>query len=85
MFYTCSEIKRLSEPEPRYLQELEEERHTLLSIHSSEGQCIAKFPNGVFIFPAEMEARFRELIGHKIACIRLDGQFRVRDLGKGHA
>jgi hypothetical protein len=70
---------------PRRLQELEEQRHILLSVFCSEGQCIAKFPNGDFAFPLEMEARFRELVGHKIACIRLDGQFRVRDLESDHA
>jgi hypothetical protein len=63
---------------PRRLQELEEERHTLLSVHSLEGQCIAKFPNGVFIFPEEMEARLRELVGQKIGILRLDGRHYVK-------
>lgn len=85
MNYACYELKSILES-PRHLQELEEERHILLSVRNSEGHCIARFPNGDFYFPETMVARLRELVGHKIACIRLDGQFRVRDLdGEGHA
>ena len=65
---------------PRSLSELEEQLHTLLSVHNSEGRCIAKFPNGDFIFPEELGPQLRPLVGHKIACLRLDGQYYVRDL-----
>ncbi len=77
MNYACHELKPILES-PHRLQELEEQRHTLLSVQSSEGQCIAKFPNGDFIFPGEMETKLHELVGQKIGILRLDGRHYVK-------
>lgn len=77
--YSCPTYKSLSEPVPRILLDCEEERHTLLSVHNEEGRCIAKFPNGNFIFPAELEPQLHKLIGHNIGVLRLDG-WHIRDL-----
>lgn len=77
MNYAVLEHKFILES-PRRLQELEEQRHILLSVCQSERQCIAKFPNGDFIFPEEMEERLRDLVGKKIGILRIDSQFRVK-------
>jgi len=63
---------------PRRLGELEEQKHTLLGVRCEDGQCIANFPNGEFIFPEEMRDGLRELVGHEIACLRLDGKIYIR-------
>jgi hypothetical protein len=76
--YTCSNLK-LSDLEPQRLSELKEQRHTLQSVNIKYGQCIAKFPNGEFVFPEELEPKLRSLIGHKIGILRL-GDYRIRDL-----
>jgi hypothetical protein len=64
---------------PCRMQELDELRHTLIEIREYEGQSIATFPNGNFIFPSELAERLRPLIGHKIAILRLCG-WHIRDL-----
>jgi len=82
--YACSEVKRFSEPQLRRLKELEELLDTPLQVREAGGHCIAIFPCGSFIFPSELEAKLLELIGKKIAILRLDG-YHVRDLGgAGH-
>jgi hypothetical protein len=67
--------------EARRLSELEEGRGILLQILESEGQCIAVYDFGAVSLPGEMAEQLRVLIGHKIAVLRLDGQYPVRDLG----
>ena len=68
---------------PRRLRELEEQRHTLLGVRVEDGQCIANFPNGEFIFPEEMRDGLRELVGRDIAILRLGGQYHIREVVAG--
>ena len=63
---------------PRRLRELEELRYVLLGVRCEDGQCIAKFPNGEFIFPEEMRDGLRELVGREIGILRLDGKYHLR-------
>lgn len=79
MIYAVSEFKPILEPHHR-LQELEECRGQLLRIFGSEGQCVAVFAWGAISLPAEIEQRLRPLVGHKVACMRLNGKIRIRDL-----
>lgn len=65
------------------MKELEELCHTLLSVRCEDGQCIAKFPNGEFIFPEEMRDGLRELVGRDIAILRLGGQYHIREVVAG--
>ena len=67
-----------SDGSPRRLGELDELRHVLLGVRCEDGQCIANFPNGEFIFPEEMRDGLRELVGREIACLRLDGKIYIR-------
>lgn len=77
MYYNTIEYKSFYES-PRRLAELEEQRHILLGIRTEDGQCIANFPNGEFIFPEEMRDGLRELVGREIGILRLDGRYHVR-------
>ena len=65
---------------PRRLRELEELRYVLLGVRVEDGQCIAKFPNGEFIFPEEMREKLSPLVGQEIGILRLDGKYHVRRL-----
>jgi hypothetical protein len=80
MIYGCSTYKSILDDSPRRLSDYEELRHILAGVQRSDGQCIAKFPNGDFIFPGELEEQLRSLVGKKIACLRLDGKIHIRDL-----
>lgn len=79
MNYDCIEFKGFYES-PRRLGELEELRHVLLGVRCEDGQCIANFPNGEFIFPEEMRDGLRELVGQEIGILWLDGKYHVRRL-----
>ena len=68
---------------PRRLGELEELRYALLGVRCEDGQCIANFPNGEFIFPEEMRDGLRELVGRDIAILRLGGQYHIREVVAG--
>jgi len=78
-YYECASIKRLLEPGPRYISEYMEQRHKLLEVRIEDGQCIAKFVNGEFSFPAELREKLAPLVGRTVAILRLDG-YHVRDL-----
>ena len=78
MYYNTIEYKSFYES-PRRLAELEEQRHILLGVRCEDGQCIANFPNGEFIFPEEMRDGLRELVGREIAILRLDNKIYVRE------
>ena len=80
MIDTTCRNKSFSEPEARRLAEMEEARGHLLRIFEAEGQCIAVFPFGAVAFPSELEPRLRVLVGHKIAVLRLDDKFHIRNL-----
>jgi len=67
-----------SDRSPHRLRELEEQHHTLLGVRVEDGQCIANFPNGEFIFPEEMRDGLCELVGREIGILRLDGRYHVR-------
>jgi hypothetical protein len=54
-----------------------EQRHKLLEVRIEDGQCIAKFINGEFAFPAELREKLAPLVGRTVAVLRLDG-YRVR-------
>ncbi len=73
-------MKRLSEPNPHFQQELEESRGILLRVYPKDGFCIAVYNFGAVALPLEMEERLRELVGKKIAILRLDDQYRVREV-----
>jgi hypothetical protein len=77
MHYDCISYKSFHES-PRRLGELEELRYVLLGVRCEDGQCIANFPNGEFIFPEEMRDGLRELVGREIGILRLDGRYHVR-------
>jgi hypothetical protein len=62
---------------PRHLHEFEELRYALLGIRDEDGQCIAKFPNGEFVFPPEMSEELVGMVGREIGILRLDG-YHVR-------
>ena len=79
IFYAVREYKSLLEA-PRRLQEFEEQCHILLGIRTEDGQCVAKFPNGEFIFPSELREKLAPLVGRIVAVLRLDG-YHIRDLG----
>ena len=63
---------------PRRLGDCEDLRYVLLGIRTEDGQCIANFPNGEFIFPEEMRDGLREMVGREIGILRLDGRYHVR-------
>jgi hypothetical protein len=71
---------KTSDRAPRRLGELEEQRHVLIGIRAEEGQCIAKFPNGEFSFPAELREELADLVGKTVAVLRLDG-YQIREVG----
>jgi len=77
MHYDCISYKSFHES-PRRLGELEELRYVLLGVRCEDGQCIANFPNGEFIFPEEMRDGLREMVGREIGILRLDGRYHVR-------
>jgi hypothetical protein len=64
--------------EAHRLNELEEARGQLLKVLELEGFAVAVFAWGAISLPTDMAGRLSELIGHKIACIKLDGQYRVK-------
>lgn len=76
MFYDCNTFKPISES-PHRLQEFEEQRHILIGIRTEDGQCIAKFPNGEFLFPEELREELKPLVGQEVGILRLDG-YHVR-------
>jgi hypothetical protein len=61
-------------------KELEVSRGILLRVREVQGFSIAVFNWGAVAFPPEMEEQLRKLIGRKIAILKLDGRFHVRDL-----
>jgi hypothetical protein len=75
---SCSEFKKLSEPEPRHPQEGEENRNVLLQVIELEGFAVAIFPHGAISLPGEFAAKLRELVGRKIGILSLDG-IHIRD------
>lgn len=77
MNYAVSEFKPISES-PHRIQELEEARGQLLRVFEAEGQCIAAFSWGAVSLPAELLPELRELGGHEVAVLRLDGKYHVR-------
>ena len=79
MHYDCIEFKTFDES-PRRLSEREEQRHTLLGVRCEDGQCIANFPNGEFLFPEEMRVELAGMVGREIAILRLGGQYHIREV-----
>jgi len=80
IIYSCAEFKPLLDPGPRRLEDLEEVRDTLLAVREAGGQCIARFGCGDIVFPAEFAARWGELVGCRIAVLKVDGRYLVRNL-----
>ena len=78
MIYVVQQYKSIPDA-PRRLAELEEQRHILLSVRCEDGQCIAKFPNGEFIFPEEMREKLEPLVGKTVAILRLNG-YHIREV-----
>lgn len=66
------------------LRELEEQRHILLSVRAEYGRCIAKFPNGEFLFPEGLREELAPFVGKTVAVLRLNG-YHVREVEVGHA
>ena len=80
IFYSCAEFKPLLDPGPRRLEDLEEVRDILLTVREAGGQCVARFGCGDIVFPAEFAAQWCELVGCKIAVLRVDGRYIMRNL-----
>ena len=64
--------------EAHRLQELEEARDRLLRTFLKDGFCIAIFRFGAVALPEEMEPKLAGMVGHEVACLRLDGKYHVR-------
>lgn len=77
MNYAVSEFKPILKT-PRRLAELEEARDVLINVFLQDGFAIAGFKFGVVAFPEELEPKLREMIGHEIAILRLDGRYHCR-------
>ena len=67
---------------PRRLHEFEEGSGLLHQVTELEGFPVAVFSWGAIIFPSELEARLRELIGRKITALRLDGRYYIREISE---
>jgi len=79
--YNCPTFyKSISEPEPYRPRELEECRDLLLRTILKDGFCIAIFKFGAVALPEELEPKLKELMGHEVACLRLDNKYNIRDL-----
>lgn len=78
MHYDCISYKSFYES-PRRLGELEEQKHTLLSVRCEDGQCIAKFPNGEFALPLDLRDELEPLVGKTVAILRLNG-YHIREV-----
>ena len=77
MHYDCISYKSFYES-PRRLGELEELRYVLLGVRCEDGQCIAVFPTGEFLFPGELREELTALVGREVAILRLDGKYHLR-------
>lgn len=79
--YSCPSLnKSISEPEPRPLPELYEARGQLLRVFEMEGRFIAVWAWGAISFPSELREKLDGMVGHEVACLRLDNKFHIRDL-----
>jgi len=81
LVYPYCEMKSISESEPYYPLNLDEERGVLLRIGVKNGFCIAVFAWGAVALPSEVEERLCKLIGRRVAVLRLGSRFYVRSLG----
>ncbi|KUG18724.1 hypothetical protein ASZ90_011576 [hydrocarbon metagenome] len=66
--------------EAHRLQELEEARDRLLRTFLKDGFCIAIFRFGAVALPEEMEPKLAGMVGHEVACLRLDGKYHLRSV-----
>ena len=64
--------------EPRRLPECSEARDLLLRVFLKDGFCITIFRFGAVALPEEMEPQLRELVGHEVVILLLDGRYHVR-------
>ena len=64
----------------RRLRFWEEIRDDLLEIHNQDGSLIATIGKIDVALPVELGSRLKEHIGHRIAILRTDLDFRVRCL-----
>lgn len=79
MFYDCNVYKPIS-AEPQRLQDLEEAVGTLLRVTELEGFAVAVFAWGAVSLPAEMAGKLQGFVGKRVGIIRLDGQYRAREV-----
>ena len=85
MQYACMEFKPFYKNNrdaeaPHRLQELEEARDRLLRTFLKDGFCIAIFRFGAVALPEEMEPKLAGMVGHEVACLRLDGKYHLRSV-----
>jgi hypothetical protein len=66
--------------EARPLPDCHEARGQLLSVFCRNGFAVATFAWGAISLPDELEGGLRELVGHEIAILRLDGRCHVREV-----
>ena len=66
--------------EPRRLPECSEARDQLLRTFLKDGFCIAIFRFGAVALPEEMEPKLAGMVGHEVACLRLDGKYHLRSV-----
>jgi len=45
-----------------------------------EGRFIAVWAWGAISFPSELREKLDGMVGHEVACLRLDNKFHIRDL-----
>lgn len=80
--HACSEFKPFrnpdQHPEARPLGELQEARGKLLRVLESYGQCVGVWAWGAVSLPGELAEELRALIGHEVACLRVDGKYYLR-------
>lgn len=79
MYYNTIEYKSFYES-PRRLGDCEEAMGKLIRIFEAEGHTVAAFEWGAISLPLDLRERLVGMVGHEIACLRLDGKIYIRGL-----
>lgn len=79
MYYNTIEYKSFYES-PRRLGDCEEAMGKLIRVFEAEGHTVAAFEWGAISLPLDLRERLVGMVGHEIACLRLDGKIYIRGL-----